>query len=668
MPPLVTCHIHEYTILYRFHQRYRYLNYKQPQERNDQMLHQKYPLDTFNLIPRAAWHPYPALADRAAWAGLPATVRAAYLAQGEALQAEAWPTLLAARYLDFGRDGNRSRYEEPYFRRRSMLAGLTIAECVENRGRFLDDIVNGIWLVCEESSWCVPAHIRRQRAGVGLPDTTEPIIDLFAAETSAMLAWIDYLLGARLDDVSPQVRPRVAREIDARILTHYLQRDDWGWMGFDGDRVNNWNPWINSNILATTLLMEPDEARRKATVFKAMRSIDCFVDPYPKDGGCDEGPGYWGRAGASLLDCLELLLSASDRQIDVYSEPLIQDIGRFIYRVQIDGDYFVNFADASAIVLPTPGVVFRYGQRIGDEGMMRLGAWGAAEQDLLYTASKQAKTARLESLGRLLPTLFMLDELFAVEPRPPLPRDVWLPEIQVMAARDKGGSSEGLYVAAKGGHNAESHNHNDVGNFIVYVGGRPLIVDAGVETYTRQTFGPERYTIWTMRSDYHSLLPAVDGAVQLPGREFAARAVSYSASDDTVRFSLDIAGAYGPEARLDAYTRTLTLKRGEAVEVTDRYALNAPAGEIVLCLLTPCAVEMKNGEIVLAETGFGADRRRSGAGRVIYDPAQFAATTGIVPITDARMGSVWGDHLNRILFTAQNPPTQGGWTFRICPA
>lgn len=209
------------------------------------MLHQKYPLETLNLIPRADWRPYPTLADRAAWEGLPASVREAYLAQGEVLQKEEWPTLLAARYMDFARDGNRSRYEEPCFRRRSMLAGLVVAECMEGRGRFLDDLVNGIWLICEVSSWCVPAHIRVQRAGIGLPDTREPIVDLFAAETSAMLAWADYLLGDRLDGVSPLVRPRIAREIQARILAPYWERDDFGWMGFGGQRVNNWNPWIN---------------------------------------------------------------------------------------------------------------------------------------------------------------------------------------------------------------------------------------------------------------------------------------------------------------------------------------------------------------------------------------------------------------------------------------
>lgn len=629
------------------------------------MLQQKYPINAFNLIPRPEWHPYPTLADRAAWEGLPDTVRAAYLAQGEALKRENWPLLLAARYLDFARDGNRSRYEEPYFRRRSMLVGLTVAECIEAQGRFLDDIVNGIWLICEESSWCVPAHVRVQQAGMGLPDTTEPIVDLFAAETSALLAWVDYLLGARLDEISPLVRPRIAREINARILTPYRKRDDWGWMGFGGNRVNNWNPWINSNILATALLMETDETQRKATVFKAMRSLDCFIDSYPQDGGCDEGPNYWGRAGGSLLDCLELLRSASGGQIDVYDEPLIGEIGRFIYRVQIDGDYFVNFADASAVVLPPAGAVYRYGQRIGDEGLMRLGAWVADRQDLFCRSSKQARTERLESMGRLLSTLFSLDELVAIPPQPPLPRDVWLPEIQVMVARDRGGTSQGLYVAAKGGHNAESHNHNDVGNFIVYVDGRPLIVDAGVETYTRQTFGPERYTIWTMRSDYHSLLPTIDGAVQLPGRASAARETSYQMNEDLARFSLDIAEAYGPEAKLGRYLRTITLRRGQAVDVTDRYTLTAPVGEIVLALLTPCTVEVQGGRVMLSETGFGQSRR-SGAGVVIYDASRFTVSIQVIPITDTRMGGVWGDHLNRILFTTAAPPTQGEWTFSVC--
>jgi hypothetical protein len=588
------------------------------------------------------------------------TVREALCAGGERALQQEWPHALAVRYLDYARDGNRSRYEDVHFRRRGILAGLALAECIENRGRYLDEIANGVWLICEESSWCLPAHIGGQRMGVGLPDTTEPIVDLFAAETSALLAWVDYLLGAYLDDVSPLIRPRVQREIDVRVLTPCLERDDFWWMGFTSREVNNWNPWINSNWLASALLIEADPQRRAASVHKSVRSLDRFLGPYPRDGGCDEGPGYWGRAGASLLDCLELLHSATGSQLDVYDDPLVREIGRFIYRVQIEGRYFVNFADASAIVEPPPAVVYRYGWRIGDADLMALGAWLAVDQDLAHFSGD-----RTGSLGRVLPTLFSLSEMLSVEPLQPLPRDVWLDEVEVMAARDRAGSSAGLYVAAKGGHNGESHNHNDVGSFLVYVDGRPLLVDAGVETYTRKTFSPQRYDIWTMQSAYHSLLPTVDGVQQAPGRSFAARDVDYMADGPTACFSLDIAGAYPPEAKLKSWRRTITLDRGREVVVVDDYILDEPAQQIVLGLLTPCNVGVGvPGQVILSSSSL-PDGRSTGSGLLLYDADWFSLKTKEIAIEDQRLSAVWGSRLTRLAFTAQDPAQQGTWAFRV---
>jgi len=57
-----------------------------------------------------------------------------------------------------------------------------------------------------------------------------------------------------------------------------------------------------------------------------------------------------------------------------------------------------------------------------------------------------------------------------------------------MMARAQEGSVQGLYLAAQAGNNGKSHNHNDVGNFIVYSEGMPAIIDVGVETYTAKTF------------------------------------------------------------------------------------------------------------------------------------------------------------------------------------
>jgi len=166
---------------------------------------------------------------------------------------------------------------------------------MEGQERFLDAIANAAWSICEESSWCLPAHIAAQKAGSGLPDTTEPVVDLFAAETSALLAWTHYLVASQLKQVSPLLPPRIEREIQTRILTPALERDDFWWMGFTEREVNNWNPWINANWLASVLLIEVDETRRRTSVAKIMRSLDRFITPYPQDGGCDEGQAT-GRA------------------------------------------------------------------------------------------------------------------------------------------------------------------------------------------------------------------------------------------------------------------------------------------------------------------------------------------------------------------------------------
>jgi hypothetical protein len=406
-----------------------------------------------------------------------------------------------------------------------------------------------------------------------------------------------------------------------------------------------------------------------------MQALDNFIDPYPSDGGCDEGPSYWGRAGASLFDCLELLYSASNGEIDVYGEPLIQEIGRFIHRVQIDGDYYINFADAPALVYPDAMLVYRYGLRIGDADMAAFGAWLAERQEVTGGGSEEsaeAKTSALRrrnvptSLGRKLPALFSLPALPAGETAPPLPGLVWLPEIQVIVARDRSGSSEGLFLAAKGGHNDESHNHNDIGNFVVYVDGKPVVVDAGVETYTAKTFGPQRYEIWTMQSTYHSLLPMFDGVQQEPGAQFKANNVTQHDNGTQAQLSLDIATAYPPAAHLKRWQRTLTLHRGQAVEVVDEYELNQPVNEILLSIVTPCAVRLGPGVIYFDKRAFLPDRL-SGAGALHFPAETFRLSTEEIPITDERLGGTWGESLTRVVLRAAQPPMQATWRFRFTP-
>ena len=611
------------------------------------------------LIPRTEWRPFARAKDRPDWAAISGPIRDKFITLGEEFLAKDVPNLPANLYLEYRRIGNRSNYQSVWLERRKMLHCLVLAECMEGKGRFLDAIANVAWAICEESSWTFPAHIGAQKGGSGLPDVTEPIVALFSAETASSLAWTVYLLEEQLDRVSPQICRRAEREIDLRILTPYLERDDFGWMAFrarsDGRRPNNWNPWINSNVLAATLLVERDKTRRLELVHKVLSCLDNFFVPYPSDGSCDEGPSYWGHAGASVFDNLEWLYSATDGRVDLYGDPAVREIGRFIYRAHITEDYFANVGDCDARLDIYRDLVFRYGKRIDDKKMQDLATHGLDKRELFESESS------FRSLGRMLHELFNLPDLLAARPSSqPLVRDVWLghEDMQLMAARDKEGSSEGLYVACWASHNGQSHNHNDVGNFIIFADGRPFIIDIGRPTYTRQTFSSQRYEISEMQSAFHNL-PTINGVMQQTGKQYAAKDVQYDLKEASAMLRMDIAPAYPDKAAVRTWVRTVRLNRGTDIQVIDSFELKQASLDITQNLITPCeVVRSKPGRLVLRDSE-GIELA------VGYDRDILTAQIQSIPPADHKLAEIWGPRLYRILLKPKSATRAATWTLRF---
>ncbi|MGC2659576.1 MAG: heparinase II/III family protein [Bryobacteraceae bacterium] len=604
-----------------------------------------------SLPTRSGFHPFPTAAERAAWGAIPDDARMALLQTAESQLKTQWDVLPATQALEFQRTGNRSHYESTRNRRRTKLQDLVVAESIEGKGRFIDEIVNGIWLTCEETFWGLPAHLGAQKAGVGLPDVTEPIVDLFAAETSSLLAWTYYEIGDSLARVSPLVPQRISLEIDRRILTPCLERNDFSWMGFSGKPVNNWNPWICSNWLTSVLLIDNSDSRRQKAVLKILSCLDNFLNGYADDGGCDEGPSYWGRAGGSLFDCLDLLHRATNGAINGFSFPLVHQIGLYICRAHIYNEWYTNFADAPARVYTNGDLVYRFGERLNDSLMMQHGAFAAFLRDPAGIPG--------DSIGRQLPALFNLSTLRQAPRSQALLRDVWLSGIQVMAARCHSGSADGIYLAAQGGNNGESHNHNDVGNFLIYSDGQPAIIDVGVETYTAKTFSPHRYEIWTMQSAYHNC-PTINGIMQSAGRQFAARDVRYHADDNTAEFYLDVAAAYPAEAQVEHWNRTLRLDRTKSeVELLDEYALRQTNGATTLTLMTPCVVS------VVAPGELSLNMPSGKPVRVSFDAHALVPKVEEIKLEDARLRQSWGDRLFRITLRAEAPPSKASWVTRF---
>ncbi|MBE0657171.1 MAG: heparinase II/III family protein [Bryobacteraceae bacterium] len=606
------------------------------------------------LLPRAQWQHFPRWRDRARWEGLAGETRRGLVTSGERHLGAPWTVLPASVFLDYSRDGNRSRYEGLRSARRGRLQDLVFAELAEGKGRFVDEIVNGVWATCEETYWGVPAHVGVQKAGTGLPDVAEPTVDLFAADTAATLSWIHYLMAEKLDEASPLVSKRIVHDVQAKVLTPCYLRNDFWWMGFGQDRaMNNWTPWICSNWLTAALLMEGDERRRAETVQKAMRSIDRFLDGYHEDGGCDEGPSYWGHAGGSLFECLELLDSASAGKMDFFGLPLVGEIGRYIYRAHVAGDWYVNFADASPRIQVYGELIYRYGKRIKDEKLIAQGGFGAATR-----GGRRASG----SLARTMDGLMLEGEMARAPKTAPLVGDVWLQGTHVFVARQEEGSTEGLYLAAQGGHNAESHNHNDVGNFIVYASGKPVLIDAGVETYTAKTFSSRRYEIWTMRSSYHNL-PTVNGVEQAAGRRFEALDCRAGAGE-RAEFSLNIARAYPAEAGISEWRRTISLDRGQRkATVVDEARFTGSSNRVEFTLMTPCAVTVKQSGVLALDGGAGL-----GGKAIVRHDAALAVKVEEIAITDGRLKPIWGEKLYRIQLSAPRVAGSGRWAVEISEA
>ena len=606
-----------------------------------------------HLLPSGQWRPLPDASDRAIWEGLPAPARAAVIARANHWRHHDWPPLPASLFLGFRRDGDRMGYETPYFARREALRDLVLGACVSGADRYDDDLINGIWSICEESFWGVPAHTVEPGAPhPGLPDVTDPYLDLFAAETAGLLAWTLTLLGDGALVGWPVVVDRVRLEVQRRVLSPYRARDNWWWLGLRPDQaINNWNPWIHSNVLAANLLLEPGAAIREVTVNRVIAGLDAFLAAYNPDGGCDEGISYWRHAGGSLFECLDLLFAASEGALDAFVLPLVGEIGRYVTRMQIGGPWYVNFADGSAQPPLDGDVVRRYGQRIGDTALVAegaaisttAGATAAPDASLVVSA-----TALLG--GTLDPTA-----------RAPLPRDSWLPGTEVLTTRERAGHRDGLFLALKGGHNGESHNHNDIGSFIVAVDGEPVIIDVGVGTYTRQTFGPDRYAIWTMQSAWHNL-PLVDDAQQGVGAAFRAHDMTVDIADDATTATLEIAGAWPAEAGITRWQRTLRLDRAtpSRIILRDAWTLDHDPADLTQTLMIAGSVRDARPGLLRCADRDGIERLQ-----VAYDPDVLTPTIEPVPINDKRLSPVWGRGVTRIQLATRRPAARGEWTLTM---
>lgn len=598
------------------------------------------------LAPIKDFVPYAPISDRSAWAKLDDEWKERSVSLGESYLHYEYPRIFATDFLDFSRTGNRVRFEDRFFARRRALDALVLAECVEDQGRFMDDIINGIFAICEESAWQLPPHnsYRRDTPQLPLPDATAPVLDLFACETGAILAVAGYLLKSRLDQISPFIVKRIRNEIKTRILVPYLTQHFW-WMGNGKEPMNNWTIWCTQNVLLSAFLAEETQEIKKAVFEKACRSADYFLAEYGTDGCCDEGAQYYRHAGLCLFNTMEILNAVSGSAFSaLYQDEKIRNIAGYILNVHINDKYYVNFADCSPVAGRSGVREFLFALRTQNEHMAQFAAqdFAAAGDDGLLLSSENNLYYRLQN-GFTVAQIKAYCTPDCAVPHP----ELFYPSTGLFIARDPS-----LYLAVKAGDNADSHNHNDTGSFTVYKNGQPLLIDVGVESYTKKTFSPQRYEIWTMQSAYHNL-PTVNGVMQKDGEQYCASEVKYSFSDARCEIEMNLANAYPPVSGLRYYRRSAVLQKGKEIVIRDSFAFKGESGldssSVVLSLMTyekpvllPQAPQLAESErITLSIGGLGTLQL---VNATLLDIEE-------IPVTDARLQTAWKHEVYRIRVT-----------------
>ena len=465
--------------------------------------------------------------------------------QAKQMLGESIQSLNFSKFKLFHETGNRLDYENEYMIHRSRLNLMAAMALSDESEEWLEAVEDILWAICDEVTWAFPAYIAKD-ADV---DAMLTRLDLFAAETAIALSEICYLLKDRLH---PIVFERVQYELKRRVITPHMKtvmtyRSNWSAVCACG---------LCSAIVHSGTREEFEEAK-EALVCSAYD----FLDSYTEDGCCLEGPTYWSYGFSHFCFLAQMLREQTDGEIDLFREEKVKNIALYMQKTSLEEDYVVPFGDAShryrfeyclvnllnyeyeEFAAPTPEMLAlheygdsreRFARFMRDfywteevlppkktqDGMVKWSGAGWSEQ------SEKNQTNRFEVFEKSQQYIRRFDNFI---------------------------------FAAKGGHNAEPHNHNDIGSFIIFSDGQYLLDDLGWAEYDNKYFTSARYDNICASSLGHSV-PIINGKAQLPGSDRKA-----SATLVENRISLDISSAY----EVTRFSRDFVFKENDTIEIED---------------------------------------------------------------------------------------------------
>ncbi|CAM3144577.1 heparinase II/III domain-containing protein [Rariglobus hedericola] len=559
------------------------------------------------------------------------------IARADAEASEPLPILTDELYADFAKTGDRLPFERPYFERRRRLGRAAMAVLLGDdatRTRLLPSFIKKLGEIMDEESWTLPAHVWNEPTG-----KNPWMIDLFAAETANNFADLLVVFAAV---IPADLTQRIKTRLHVQIFENYVNpRTTFHWLTI----TNNWNAVCHQGVLGAALAVEEDHALVARMLSVAATRLPAFLTGYGADGSTSEGPGYWSYGFGWFAELNAQLEHRTRGQLSLFEgDEKVAAIARFAPQVTLAEGHFVNFSDGGRTGRLSSSLLTYLGQRLADT---TLTAQGTAIYRHQADTGLDLDILRTDFfyLSRLALRVASTDVLATA--REPVHPDVFFDDYGAIVTRGTDAGGHLWEFAAKGGHNAEHHNHNDCGSFLLNVDGAPAIIEIGAPEYVRAFFSDKRYDFLAARSLGHSV-PFVNGCEQPEGAAFAATILKTEIGGDRVEFSVDLTKCYPPEARCVSLIRSWVFQKSAGrITISDTYELAAP-GVIESLLICPPAV-----------TRDGADALITTPKAVLRITPATGSTLTAVETCDYRGHHGTDEKVSRIRF-APNAPSRSG--------
>ncbi|WP_199270197.1 hypothetical protein [Algibacter sp. L3A6] len=499
-----------------------------------------------NVIPNEVFQPAPKISDRTFWNEVAQTESGkTYLKKALSFLDETPEVPISDEiYRRANKEGNRAIYKPRYYDTMIRLEHFILAECLENKGRFVPQIKTYLRAIMDMKSWLHPNHDDRNNSVL---EGKRVSIDLGARRFGSVLTVAEILLE---DQLPQELRGEIKAQLQYRITDNYLQsckvpdkNNHW----IDGK--SNWNAVCTSGAVFTSIANAIDGDERIGAIGSAINSMKHYISGFGADGYCSEGVGYWRYGFGHYLYLAEILFDYTDGEINLFEghDPdKLNRVADFPENFHIQNEKFAPFADGSSIVKNNEGnfayvlAAKQYGARkpienILDQAVEQLIFWKNLED---FTTRNTTNTEPFE-----------------------VPNHSYFNDFGMVISRGK--QNTPFSVAVKAGHNKENHNHSDVGTYILVLGEDLISGDIGAPSYRAGSFSPTNKA----RSSWGHPVPRINNTLQSNGRQFEGKITEtkLTASEDKV--VMDISAAY-ELAVLESLSRIMVNDKSGAGAIT----------------------------------------------------------------------------------------------------